>query len=119
MRPPEQRILIEGYEVRCSIGVLPAERNGPQRVRVSVALDVRPGDGCDDIAGVLDYDVVRAGIARVARSRHFNLLETLCEEIARLCLSHDQVRGVRARTEKLDVYPDCQSVGVEVVRFKE
>jgi dihydroneopterin aldolase len=119
MRAPEQRIFIKDFEVRCSIGVHPAEREGPQRVRVNIVLDVRPGDGADDIARVLDYDFVRDGVARIAHSRHFNLQETLCEEIAQLCLSREEVLGVRVRTEKPDVYADCESVGVEIARFKE
>ncbi len=116
-----RRIFIKGCQVQCSIGVRPEERQRPQRVRVNVELDLDPHghDPQEDIARVLDYDIVRDGIARVAGSRHFNLLETLCDEIAALCLARDEVRGVRVSTEKLDAYPDCESVGVEVVRFKE
>lgn len=114
-----QRLFIQGLEVRCSIGILPAERNGPQRVRVDVMLDVEPGDAQDDIARVLDHEVVRQGIVRIAGSRHFNLQETLCEEIVRFCLARPEVHGARVSTAKPDVYPDCEAVGVEIERFKE
>lgn len=118
-RQAARHLFIKGLEVRCSIGILPYEREGPQRVRVDVELDVRPGDAQDDIARVLDHEVVRRGIVDIAASRHFNLQETLCEEIVQFCLSRPEVLGARVRTEKPDVYPDCESVGVEVVRFKE
>jgi dihydroneopterin aldolase len=32
---------------------------------------------------------------------------------------HPQVRAARVSTEKPDVYPDCDAVGVEVFRIKE
>jgi len=34
-------------------------------------------------------------------------------------LKHPHVLAARVSTEKPDVYPDCESVGVEVFRIKE
>ena len=39
-------------------------------------------------------------------------------DVARAMLSHPKVRAVRVTTEKPDVYPDCDSVGVEVIHIK-
>jgi len=117
----QRRIFLRRYEVRCSIGIHPFERAQPQRVLVDVDLflDPRDHDPQEDITRVLDYDFVREGIRALTAGRHFNLQETLCEEIVRLCLARPEVRGVRVSTEKPDVYPDCEAVGVEVVRWKE
>jgi dihydroneopterin aldolase len=117
----QRRIFLRRHEVRCSIGIHPFERVGPQRVLVDVDLFLHPHDHDpqEDITRVLDYDFVREGIRALTTNRHFNLQETLCEEIVRLCLARPEVRGVRVSTEKPDVYPDCEAVGVEVVRFKE
>jgi dihydroneopterin aldolase len=49
---------------------------------------------------------------------HIHLQETLCDDVADLMLAHPKVRAVRVSTEKPDVYPDCQSVGVEIFRIK-
>jgi 7,8-dihydroneopterin aldolase/epimerase/oxygenase len=43
-------------------------------------------------------------------------VETLAERIAALCLSDRRVRVARVRVEKLDVFPDATSVGVEIER---
>jgi len=43
-------------------------------------------------------------------------VETLAERIAALCLDDARVRSVRIRVEKLDVFPDATSVGVEIER---
>jgi dihydroneopterin aldolase len=34
-------------------------------------------------------------------------------------LAHPQVRAARVSTEKPDVYPDCDAVGVEVFGIKD
>ena len=72
----------------------------------------------DQLDDVLDYDFIRRSVSqRVARG-HIHLQETLCDDIADMMLAHDKVRGVRVSTEKPDVYPDCDAVGVEVFRVK-
>lgn len=121
MARAQRRIFLRRYAVRCAIGVHASERDEPQRVLVDVDLYLDPHghDPQEDIARVLDYDFLHEGIRALTAGRHFNLQETLCEEIVRLCLARAEVRGVRVSTEKPDVYPDCEAVGVEVVRFKE
>ena len=73
----------------------------------------------DDVADVVDYDFVRLGILRIAQSRHFNLQETLIDEISSLCLAQGRVRAVRVESQKPDVYPDCKTVGIEVFRWAD
>ena len=43
-------------------------------------------------------------------------METLAERIATLCLREARIERVRVRVEKLDVYPEAASVGVEIER---
>jgi dihydroneopterin aldolase len=43
-------------------------------------------------------------------------VETLAEEIADICLDDGRVRVVRVRVEKLDVFDEAVSVGVEIER---
>ncbi|MBT4741452.1 MAG: dihydroneopterin aldolase, partial [Rhodospirillaceae bacterium] len=47
---------------------------------------------------------------------HINLVETLAERIAQTCLQHPDCDTVRVRIEKLDVFEDVESVGVEIER---
>ena len=109
------------HEVPVRIGVHAFERQAPQRMWFDVDLCVPLAQAAaahDDIAHTLDYDFIRAVIAQVVGDQHHELQETLCDDLAALLLQHHAVRAVRVATEKLDVYPDCESVGVEVFRIK-
>jgi dihydroneopterin aldolase len=53
----------------------------------------------------------------VTSDGHVNLAETLAERIASLCLQDSTCRSVLVRVEKLDVFEDAKSVGVEIERF--
>lgn len=113
----ERRIFIRDMRLQVSIGIYDFELAKPQAVVINVQLLLRQPDreAADDIANVLNYDLIHDGITTLAASRHFNLQETLVEAILDLCLAQPQVVEARVSTEKVDVYKDCQ-VGYEAVR---
>ncbi|HWS73790.1 MAG TPA: dihydroneopterin aldolase [Quisquiliibacterium sp.] len=116
-----RRIFLHDFALEASIGFHDFELAAKQRVLISVELFVplhASLSSSDHVSETLDYDLIRRDIAEWARSRHFNLQETLLDGIVDLCMAQPSVRAVRASTEKPDVYPDCRTVGVEVFRFR-
>ncbi|UDG82706.1 dihydroneopterin aldolase [Candidatus Vallotia lariciata] len=117
-----RRLFLRNYEIYINIGVHDFERHAEQRVIVNIDLFiplVKSTPLADELVEVVDYDFMRSTIAQRVLRGHVNLQETLCDEIANAMLSHQNVRAVRVSTEKPDVYPDCKSVGVEIIRIKE
>jgi dihydroneopterin aldolase len=117
-----RRLFLRNYEVQINIGVHEFEKKGEQRVLINVDLFIplalsTPKD--DHLYEVVDYDFIRSTIANRMAQGHIHLQETLCDDVARAMLSHPKVRAVRVSTEKPDVYPDCDAVGVEVFQVKE
>lgn len=116
----ERRVFIRNLVVACAIGVHAHERRGKQRVRIDVEIDVvceeRPLE--DGIANVLSYETIVDGIRTIAGRGHVNLVETLADRIADLCLADARARRARVRVEKLDIYPDAVGVGAEVERHR-
>ena len=112
-----RRIFLRNLALQASIGIHAHEKSARQRLLINVDLYLAPqGDAGDDIGQVLDYDAVRQGIGRLVEARHYNLQETLVEEIMALCLKQAGVLAVRVATEKPDIYADCDGVGYEVFR---
>ncbi len=115
-----RRIFLRDFSIDASIGFHDFEKQAPQRILISVDLFVPIASSTsnrDDVLDVVDYDFIRTGIVKIAQSRHFNLQETLIDEICALCLSQPSVRAARVETQKPDVYPDCKTVGIEVFRW--
>lgn len=113
-----RRIFLRNLALQASIGIHAHEKSARQRLLINVDLYLAPqGDAGDDIGQVLDYDAVRQGIGRLVEARHYNLQETLVEEIVALCLKQAGVLAVRIATEKPDIYADCDGVGYEVFRI--
>lgn len=107
------------------IGIYPHERTEAQRIRVNVDLAVAedqtprpegPMSVAEELARVVDYETIVGQVRAIVGDRHFRLVETLAESLAAACLSDSRVRTARIRVEKLDVFPDATSAGVEIER---
>jgi 7,8-dihydroneopterin aldolase/epimerase/oxygenase len=117
-----RRLFLRNYEVYINIGVHDFEKRGEQRVVINIELFVPLSSTTpveDKLREVVDYDFMRATVAKRVSRGHIHLQETLCDDLASAMLEHPQVRAARVSTEKPDVYPDCDAVGVEVFRIKE
>ncbi len=116
-----RRIFLRNFQLHANIGVHEHEKNGAQRIVVNVDLFVPLAATTpqhDKITEVVDYDFIHATIRERIAIGHINLQETLCDDLAHALLAHPLVRAVRVSTEKPDVYPECDAVGVEVFHFK-
>ena len=113
-----RRIIVRDLVLPCLIGVHRHERDGHQRVRINLELEVAEGAGKlrDRLGDVVCYEALVDGVRRVVGTGHINLVETLAESIAEVCLDDHRVRWARVRIEKLDVFADAASVGIEIER---
>jgi dihydroneopterin aldolase len=114
------KLFVRNLVLAAKIGVHPHEKVRPPRLRVTVELDMA-GDPPqhDELAGALDYEHVVAGIRALAVARHINLVETFADLVAQLCLTNARVIAAQVSVEKLDVYPDAESVGVTLKRGRQ
>ena len=114
-----RHVYIRDLELNCLIGVHKHEQRKSQRVRINLDLAVQEETSplADKLSEVVCYEDVANGIRGMLAQGHVNLVETLAEMIADLCLADERVRVARVRIEKLDVFADATSVGVEIERF--
>jgi dihydroneopterin aldolase len=114
---PVYRVFVRDLVLAVSIGIHAHEKRQRTRIRVNAELLVgTPVPERDDFAEALDYEAIVAGIKTIADGRHINLVETFAARVASLCLGDARVRWVRVTVEKLDIYPEAESVGVVVER---
>ena len=115
-----RRVFIKDLYGSCRLGIHRHEKGTRQRVRVNIDLsviDTGPPPG-DHIRQVVCYEDVADGIRKLLDGPHINLVETLAERIAALCFEDERVTSVRVRVDKLDVFDDAESAGVEIERIR-
>ena len=117
-----RKIFLKNYVLPISIGVHDFEKQAPQRIVINVELYVLLSDTIstkDNINEVLDYDFIRSTLKRIVSLGHIELQETLCDTFMTELMKNHLVRAARVSSEKPDVYPDCEAVGIEIFRVKD
>ena len=114
-----RHVFIRDLILTCLIGVHKHERKKPQRIRINLDLAVTEQSviSTDRLADVVCYEDVADRIRSIVNNGHVNLVETLAEKIASKCLEDRRIKAMRVRIEKLDVFKDAASAGVEIERF--
>ncbi len=111
----EKWIRLVGMELPVSIGIHAFEREGPQPYLLNISLRLRSDYIVrrDTIAETVDYDLLRQRVKTHVQAQHFNLQETLMQDVIAICFALDaRVVAVEVETGKTAVYDDCQAVGL-------
>lgn len=120
-----RHMFIRDLVLTASIGVYPHEHAARQRIRINIDLAVtddggaklsRAAVGQDDLSRVVDYEAIVNRVRAIAAAGHIQLVETLAERLCEACLADARILIARVRVEKLDVFADATSAGVEVER---
>ena len=96
------RIELQGLRARGFHGVLEHERRDGQDFVVDVGLDVDTAAAAatDDLAQTVDYGALAVSIAGVVTGEPVDLIETLAQRIADVCLADARVRAVDVAVHK-------------------
>ncbi len=109
-------LFVKGFEIEVSIGIHDFERNGPQRLAIAIEIEIDPKllPQQDAISLTFDYDWIRDEVRRLATGRHFELQETLAQEIMAVLSQRREIARAVVETAKPDVYPDVAAVGCRI-----
>ena len=121
-----RHVFLRDMILNASIGIYAHEHVKRQRVRINVDLGVTDDSvlagvavGPDEIGRVVDYEKLAVRVRNIVAEGHVRLVETLAERIAEICLIDPRVQTARVRVEKLDIFADSVSAGVEIERRQQ
>ena len=112
-------IRVTGLRVRGRHGVLDVERREGQTFVVDVVLDADVSPANDDLAETVDYAVLAEAMADVVAGEPVNLIETLAQRIADVCLRDDRVRRAEVTVHKPEVPMNVTLDEVSVTLVRE
>ncbi|WP_030905681.1 dihydroneopterin aldolase [Streptosporangium amethystogenes] len=96
------RISLKGLRVHGRHGVLAAERELGQEfvVDVTLFLDTAPAAARDDLDRTVHYGELAEDLARVVAGEPVELIETLAQRLADVCLARELVRAAEVSVHK-------------------
>ena len=116
------RVALRGLRGYGRHGVLPSERaNGqPFLVDVELGLDTRRAAKSDDLTDTVDYAGLADRVVALVEGEPVNLIETLAERVAAMCLESGGVEQVQVTVHKPEapVSVGFEDVSVTIMRSR-
>lgn len=115
------RMMIRDLITEVRLGLHPWERHPekPQRIVINVEMYAAPQSRrVKGVTAIVDYDYVRDAIRKWPRRKHTVFIETLLEELVKLCFRDKRVLACRVSIFKPDIYNEAAGAGVEVYRVR-
>lgn len=110
-------ITVTDLEVFYRVGVSEAERAHPQRLLLTVEMEVDESAAAatDDLAHTIDYYELTRQLIRLGEGRNWRLLERLAAEVADFILTRYRPLAVSVEVKKFAL-PEARHVSVRVSR---
>jgi dihydroneopterin aldolase len=101
-RPHPDRIAVRGLRAYGHHGVYVSERSQGQTFSCDAVLEVdtRPAAGSDDLTLTVNYAELSQRLHAVLGGEPVDLLETLAQRLADVCLGYEQVEAVEITVHK-------------------
>ena len=115
------QLRLTGIEVRARHGVFASEKVNDQLFVVDVVCDLERVEQVDELATTVDYAALAERIASAVRGGSVDLIETLAERVAAVCLAHPLITAVAATVHKPHAPMPVRvgDVAVSVTRSKD
>lgn len=111
------QILIDGLSVEMSIGILPEEKLAKQTALIDLTIDLMPKKSYEDnINKTVSYADIVEKIQTLATLKHYNLVETFAQDIARICFEYSSVQEVDVSVKKPDIMSETKNVGFKLIQ---
>ena len=116
----KRKIIVRDLVLKISVGIHDFEKKKKQRVKFNLDIntdpDLVPND--NNLNSIINYEDVIKNIKKITDKKHYPLLETLAEKIFLKLFENIRVKKVKLRIEKLDVFKNTSSVGIEIEKSK-
>jgi FolB domain-containing protein len=112
------RITISGLQCVGCVGTKEWEKKERQPILVDMVLqtDLKKAAKTDHLEDTIDYESLCSSVKQLTSSKHYHLIESLAEEIARMVLTEFKPKEVRLTVTKPHALLGVDKVGVTIER---
>ncbi len=112
----EKKILIKDLTLDLQLGYYDFEKEKKQKVKFSLEIDYedKKPTNDEDIKSIVNYDKIVKLISKLVKSKHYNFLETLAEDVFDELFKDRRIDKIMLQIEKLEILKHCSSVGIQI-----
>ena len=112
----EKKVLIKELILNLKLGYYDFEKEKPQKVKFSLEIDYKDKKPSNDkdLKSIVNYSKVVRLIKKLVKNKHYNLLETLAQDVFDELFKDKRIEKINLKIEKLEIMKDCSSVGIQI-----
>ena len=112
----KRKVLISDLILLMSIGIHDFEKIEKQKVKFNINIDINPllTPIENELNSVVNYETVIRDVTRLSKSKHYELLETLAEDIFFILFKNINIKSIKLKIEKTQIIKNASSVGIEI-----
>ena len=114
----KRKILITDLSLMLSIGIHDFEKNKKQKVIFNINLNINPYlyPLKNNLSSIVNYETVIKTITKLTKNKHYELLESLAEDIFSELFKNINIRLIKLKIEKTQIIKNTSSVGIEIIK---
>jgi dihydroneopterin aldolase len=114
----KRKVIITDLVFNTSIGVHDFEKEKEQQIKFNIKIDINPllKAAENDLDSIVNYENVINKVKSITHKKHYNLLETLAEDIFTNLFLTKNIIKIKLRIEKPEIIKNTSSVGIEITK---
>ena len=112
-----KKVIVKDLILLISVGIHQFEKQKKQKVKFNIEVTTDPNLR-SDIKSIVNYENIINDIKKITEKKHFELLESLSENIFDEIFKNKKIKKVKLKIEKLDIIKETKSVGIEFIKTK-
>ena len=116
----KRKVLISDLALLMSIGIHDFEKIKKQEVKFNINIDINPllTPIENKLNSIVNYETVVKDVTRLTKNKHYELLETLAEDIFFILFKNTNIKKIKLKIEKTQIIKNTSSVGIEITKKK-
>ena len=117
----KRKVIITDLIFNTSIGIHDFEKKKEQKIKFNIEIDINPllKASENDLHSIVNYESVINKIKLITQKKHYNLLETLAEDIFSNLFLSENIIKIKLRIEKPEIIKNTSSVGIEIIKRRK
>jgi dihydroneopterin aldolase len=117
----KRKVIISDLIFNTSIGIHDFEKKKEQQIKFNIELDIDPSLKVNenDLNTIVNYESIVNKVKLITRKRHYNLLETLAEDIFYNLFMNRNIIKIKLRIEKPEIIRNTSSVGIQIIKKRK
>jgi dihydroneopterin aldolase len=117
----KRKVIITDLVFYTSIGIHDFEKEKEQQIKFNIEIDINPLLKVveNDLNSIINYESIINKIKLITKKKHYNLLETLAEDVFSDLFLNKNIIKIKLRIEKPEIIKNTSSVGIEIIKRRK